>query len=180
MTTHPFITDGDTIRQVDYVFVELGAGESPYVPVGNEPLPIMVDIRKSLTPPDILCDITKGLPFKDSSVDKIYTAHVLEHLFYEDSLKVIDEIYRVLKKDGVVKIIVPDLIEGIQALFDGKFKDAMDTIFSKPYSWWRKEDLLFASHKCGFTTEMLRNIMFTKNFRTLELRTTTERACGGS
>lgn len=54
---------------------------------------------------DISCDIEKGLPFPDSSVDFIYTSHVLEHI--NDLMYVMDEFWRVLKKDGLVEIEVP-------------------------------------------------------------------------
>ncbi len=46
------------------------------------------------------------LPFKDSYFDKIILTEVLEHV--EDDLKVLKEIYRVLKKGGLLIITVPN------------------------------------------------------------------------
>lgn len=54
---------------------------------------------------DIVCDLEKGLPFPDSSVDFIYTSHALEHV--HDLIAAMEEFYRVLKKDGLLEIVVP-------------------------------------------------------------------------
>ena len=44
-------------------------------------------------------------PLKTSSYDYIYINNVLEHL--EDPEKVLEELYRITKKNGKIKIIVP-------------------------------------------------------------------------
>ena len=54
---------------------------------------------------DIVRDVEKGLPFDDESVEKIYTSHFLEHV--KDLNFVMEECHRVLKKGGVMHIIVP-------------------------------------------------------------------------
>ncbi|MBT8721093.1 class I SAM-dependent methyltransferase [Brachyspira hyodysenteriae] len=45
------------------------------------------------------------LPFKDSTVDFVFTSHVLEHFF--DPIKALKEWYRVTKKDGYIFMIIP-------------------------------------------------------------------------
>jgi predicted SAM-dependent methyltransferase len=58
---------------------------------------------------DIVRDITRGLPFDDSSIAEIYCDNVLEHIGpNEDFLFVLNEFYRVLKPGGLATIIVPD------------------------------------------------------------------------
>lgn len=54
-------------------------------------------------------ELTKSLPFKESSVDFIYTSHFLEHLSFLDAEKLLKEVYRVLKPSGIARIIIPDL-----------------------------------------------------------------------
>jgi SAM-dependent methyltransferase len=44
-------------------------------------------------------------PFGDCSVDKIYIDNTLEHL--DEPLKVMEELYRIVKPQGIVKVIVP-------------------------------------------------------------------------
>ena len=54
-------------------------------------------------------DVLKGLPFVSESVDAIYSSHFLEHLTYLQAKKVCKEAYRILKKNGVFRVVVPDL-----------------------------------------------------------------------
>ncbi|MFJ8102447.1 class I SAM-dependent methyltransferase [Lysinibacillus sp. NPDC096212] len=54
-------------------------------------------------------DIRKGLPFEESSFDVVYSSHVLEHFSIQDGLSLLNEIYRVLRPNGIVRIVVPDL-----------------------------------------------------------------------
>lgn len=44
-------------------------------------------------------------PFKDSEFDEIYLDNVLEHL--DDPMRVMEEVYRISKISGLVKVIVP-------------------------------------------------------------------------
>jgi|SRR3989344_1002300 len=57
----------------------------------------------------LMHDLTKPLPFKDNSIDCIYSSHILEHLYLEQAKKLLKECGRVLKSRGIVRIIVPDL-----------------------------------------------------------------------
>ncbi len=57
---------------------------------------------------DIVADITKGLPMvADSSVDYVYSQDFLEHLPPESKIPVMNEIWRVLKPDGVMEHVIP-------------------------------------------------------------------------
>lgn len=56
-----------------------------------------------------LHDCRNKLPFKDNSVDFIYTSHFLEHLNRYNTIKLLKECKRVLKVGGVLRIVVPDL-----------------------------------------------------------------------
>jgi predicted SAM-dependent methyltransferase len=56
-------------------------------------------------------DILKKIPFPDDSVDILYHSHLLEHLQKNDGNKFINECYRVLKPEGIMRIAVPDLEE---------------------------------------------------------------------
>ena len=54
-------------------------------------------------------DLNDGLPFESNSIDVCYSSHVLEHLRKEEADLFIREQIRVLKKNGIVRIAVPDL-----------------------------------------------------------------------
>ncbi|MDD1753945.1 MAG: methyltransferase domain-containing protein, partial [Methanotrichaceae archaeon] len=50
-----------------------------------------------------------GIPFPDNHFDVVYHSHLLEHLSKTDAPAFIEECYRVLKPDGVIRMAVPDL-----------------------------------------------------------------------
>jgi len=54
-------------------------------------------------------DLTKSLPFADNAVSVIYGAHVLEHLYLADAQRLLAECKRVLRRGGVIRLVVPDL-----------------------------------------------------------------------
>lgn len=51
----------------------------------------------------------EGIPLPDESYDVVYHSHVLEHLPREEAAGFIGECFRVLKKGGVIRVVVPDL-----------------------------------------------------------------------
>jgi SAM-dependent methyltransferase len=58
------------------------------------------------TKADQIVDLTKfPWPWEDNSIDEIYSHHVFEHL--PDTLSVMMECHRILKKGGTVETIVP-------------------------------------------------------------------------
>lgn len=89
----------DLINNKEHVLIEIGCGTTKqHGAIGIDLLP--------LENVDFAANIEHGLGFiPDNSVDEIFSAHVLEHIENFDNL--IKEIYRILKKDGIAKIIVP-------------------------------------------------------------------------
>ena len=57
--------------------------------------------------PDILCDITEGLPFQNDSIEYVRAHDFLEHIPINKMIFVIEEIYRVLKHQGTFDVFVP-------------------------------------------------------------------------
>jgi len=54
-------------------------------------------------------DIIKGLPLADSSVEAIYSSHVLEHLDKREVELYLREALRILCPGGILRLVVPDL-----------------------------------------------------------------------
>ena len=54
------------------------------------------------------CDVSKKIPLKDSTVDLIYSCHMLEHLDQNETKIFFNESYRILKPKGIMRIVVPD------------------------------------------------------------------------
>src|SRR3990172_11890773 len=77
----------------------------------------------------VMADVTKGIPFKDESVDVAIIEQVLEHISNpEDALK---EMARVLKPGGLLIVGVP--------------------IFPAPVEWVRKKVTAYAAKRFGVT-----------------------------
>mgnify|MGYP001263031083 CR=1 FL=1 len=59
---------------------------------------------------NFLClDLRYKLPFNDNQFEGIFSEHTLEHLYPSEALKLLNEIYRILKPGGILRLVVPDL-----------------------------------------------------------------------
>lgn len=54
-------------------------------------------------------DLSKKLPFPDNSFEVVYHSHLLEHFSKVEGEKLINECYRILTHNGILRIAVPDL-----------------------------------------------------------------------
>ena len=54
-------------------------------------------------------DVNSGLPFSSEFADVCYSSHVLEHLDKAGARNLIAECFRVLKRGGVIRLVLPDL-----------------------------------------------------------------------
>jgi ubiquinone/menaquinone biosynthesis C-methylase UbiE len=57
--------------------------------------------------PDLIVDISQGLPFPDNSFDEIYSSHCLEHVFPDKFNFVLCEIGRVAKNGAILELDLP-------------------------------------------------------------------------
>ena len=72
-------------------------------------------------------DILKGLPLDDSSVEVIYSSHVLEHLDRQEVEQYLKEAWRLLCPGGILRIVVPDLAMIIDKYNENHDADAFIT-----------------------------------------------------
>jgi predicted SAM-dependent methyltransferase len=69
-----------------------------------------------------LCDFNRPIPFAKGVFDGIFCEHVLEHFDYTNGKNLMNECHRILNKNGVVRIVVPDGRKILNAYFeDPKF-----------------------------------------------------------
>lgn len=54
-------------------------------------------------------DLRRPFPFRDSSVDFVYTSHTLEHFKRYECLSILKETHRVMKEGGTIRVVVPDV-----------------------------------------------------------------------
>ena len=74
-------------------------------------------------------NLAYGLPIKDSKACYCYTSHLLEHLTKQQGEYLIKEIFRVLKPNGLVRIIVPDLEFAVGLYGKGQKKRMLNDFF---------------------------------------------------
>jgi predicted SAM-dependent methyltransferase len=67
-----------------------------------------LDIRPECDP-DVVDDAFKLETFENSSIQEIYSSHMLEHLSRDDSKKALCLWYDKLQKGGVLRLAVPDM-----------------------------------------------------------------------
>lgn len=64
---------------------------------------------RSPTKKIVFLDASKRFPFNDCTFDYVLSEHLIEHLTYQDGLRLVQECYRVLKPGGKIRISTPDL-----------------------------------------------------------------------
>lgn len=58
----------------------------------------------------VCCDVSRRLPYPDESVWKIYSSYFLEHTPYPSAVNVVKERHRVLRRDGTMRLVLPDVL----------------------------------------------------------------------
>lgn len=56
-----------------------------------------------------LHDLRKKFPWSDNTIAAIYSSHTLEHLSKEEGRFFLSECYRVMRRGGIIRLVVPDL-----------------------------------------------------------------------
>jgi SAM-dependent methyltransferase len=65
-------------------------------------------------------DLRKKFPWKNNSAAVVYTSHTLEHFTREEGRKFLAECHRILRKDGIIRVVVPDLNYIVKEYSDGR------------------------------------------------------------
>lgn len=76
-------------------------------------------------------DITLPYPLEDESIDSYQIEDVIEHIAEDKVLQVINEIYRILKKGGYLRLSLPDY--NSQMLINRSFMDKSGKLIFDPY-----------------------------------------------
>jgi SAM-dependent methyltransferase len=91
-------------------------------------------------------DVRKPLPFEDDSVDEIYTSHLLEHLTYADGLRFLEELRRVIKPDGIIRIVSPEYDKATRDILFNEYSDE----WSRHKYVWRAREVVSLFPYGGF------------------------------
>lgn len=69
---------------------------------------------------DVRTDLRRGLPFAANALDCIAAIHVLQDLAWNEIAPALQELHRVLKPGGVLRLAIPDLDRAIHAYLAGE------------------------------------------------------------
>ncbi|MFX0039685.1 MAG: methyltransferase domain-containing protein [Promethearchaeota archaeon] len=144
---------------------------------------INIDIKRNA---DLRLDLRNSLPFKDNTVDYIYSSQFFEHIDYYDrtAINCLYDYLRILKKGGTLRMVVPDLEKFFNAyvdkdkdfflMFSRIFKNIKNRIpkFGK-YTSIDYINLIyyqsgFGFHKYNYDFEKIHNILQNVGFRNIK------------
>jgi SAM-dependent methyltransferase len=121
------------------------------------------DIDQSAKP-DIVGTMTDMAIIPNDSVDALFSAHNIEHLFPHEVPVALGEFCRVLKSDGFVVITCPDIQSVAALVAEGKliepaYMSAAGPIAPLDIMYGLRSSLAagnhYMAHKCGFTDQLL-------------------------
>jgi len=135
---------------------------------------IRFDIDKNVKP-DLEGTLTDMSLVKTGSVDAVYSAHNIDHIYPHEVRIALKEFYRVLKDDGIVVITCPDLQSICEAVVNDKLLEPLyESEEGHPISpidilyGWRMpiaQGNEYMAHKGGFTYSALNSSFFEAGFK---------------
>jgi predicted SAM-dependent methyltransferase len=109
--------------------------------------------------------LAAALPFRDASLDEVYSRHVLEHFTLREAVDVLLEWRRALKPGGLLYVIVPNLLWHLRQVLEGSHesvyvkesgRNARYWGMGSIYGWQQDEHDL---HKFGYWPELLADLL---------------------
>lgn len=163
------------------VLLNAGSGKT-----GNQRLPRIfrtwTQIRVDIDPdaePDLLANVSDLSAIGDGSVDAIWCAHCVEHLFPHEVPLALAEFRRVLRGDGFACIIVPDLQEISHWIANDRLHETIYVSSAGPVT---AHDMVWGyapaiergatrmAHHCGFTPTLFMERLKEAGFAEIVLR----------
>lgn len=141
--------------------------------------PYWLEVRLDIDPnnePDIIGSMLDMAAVDSDSIDAIYSAHNIEHVYAHEVPLVLREFLRVLKVNGFLLITCPDLQTVCALVADDKLTDAAyiskaGIITPLDILYGHREALaqgnLYMAHKCGFTEKTLTQALQASGFKSI-------------
>jgi predicted SAM-dependent methyltransferase len=135
---------------------------------------IRLDIDEDVNP-DIVGTLTDMKLVETATVDAVYSAYNIDHIYAHEVPIALGEFYRVLKDDGLVIIKCPDLQSVAEAVAQDKL---LDTLYVSPIGPISAIDIMYGNRqeisegntymekKVGFTYTALDGSFFEAGFKT--------------
>jgi protein O-GlcNAc transferase len=133
---------------------------------------IRIDVNSAVEP-DIVGSMTSMPDVASESVDAVLCAHSLEHLYAHQVPQALGEFWRVLRWQGQVLIVVPDLRQPAALIADGRLNHVMYeskagpvTAYDVVFGFTRdiQAGTEFMAHRSGFVPTSLMDVMDAARF----------------
>lgn len=120
---------------------------------GDRIHPDWTNVNFTSNSPNIISyDLTQGIPFRGSTFAVVYHSHLLEHFSRPQATRFLQDCYRVLRPQGILRIAVPDL-EKIARSYIYSLEQALSgsQVESDNYNWLLLElfDQVARNHSGG-------------------------------
>ncbi len=135
---------------------------------------IRLDVDATVKP-DVLGSMTDMSTVASESVDAVFSSHNIEHLYPHEVPVALAEIVRVLKPDGFLVVVCPDLQAAAKLIAEDRmFETAYEspagpvTPFDMVYSHrsYTHRDKPHQAHHCGFSKSTLQATLLANGFKT--------------
>jgi SAM-dependent methyltransferase len=168
------------------VFLNAGcgtAGDARLPPIFHKWKQIRVDVNPGLKP-DLVASIDDLSEIPDGTIDAVWCAHCIEHLFAHQVPLALAEFRRVLRDDGFACVVVPDLQEIAHWIANDRLNE---TIYESAAGPVTAHDMLWGfgpavahgmmgmAHHCGFTPTVLLEHLKDAGFSEIVLRRKTDK-----
>lgn len=107
-------------------------------------------------------DINNGLPFRDSTIDFVFSSHFVEHLSRTQAATLLKECHRVLRPGGVVRISVPDLEYAWDLYRRGEAERMLHDYF------FTDSNTSFSHHRYAYNFELMKKALSEAGFDRIE------------
>ena len=133
---------------------------------------------------DVCWDLARGLPFRDGSMQGIFSEHCLEHFPFPAGRRLLAEFRRVLAPAGTLRLVVPDagiylrtyarqVAGDLTAAFPYQAQEAKDPLWSPVVSvnrvFYQDRESPFG-HRTMYDFQLLRQVLVAAGFGTVVQR----------
>lgn len=158
-----------TLTSKEKNYLNLGCGNQLRQIMGGGHTIINADFFSHLKPyktystpmPEWQLDLRYPLQCPHNIFDGVFSEHTLEHLYIDDAIALLREIFRILKPNGTIRLSVPDLEFHIQQYLNAKKQDSTQQSLASEYirkltqdylhlSVWDYDGLSYALEMVGF------------------------------
>lgn len=129
-----------------------------------EGVPVRVDLDESCDP-DYRADVA-NLPFGNEEFDIVFSSHVLEHFARSIQNAVLDEWIRILKPDGELRLVLPNLMWAVKKLYEAP--ETTDDVHIWNVIYGGQSNLL-DYHYNGFTPARITALLRDKHFEIIKM-----------